>query len=216
MFYNFAPHILAIFGALISFLGYYLATICQFRQWIFWTGVCLILSGGGFIVGRLIQKLNTKSHTDFLTKLFNRRYFYQQLNKEAQTKKQGQLCIAMIDIDDFKAINDTYGHAIGDTLLSEFAVILKNNTRSMDTVARWGGDEFAIIFCNTSIETAFEIMDRIRAKIENDFSSRQMTISAGLITLKPDKDLKELLITADRALYKAKEQRNTVIVVNDE
>jgi diguanylate cyclase (GGDEF)-like protein len=173
---------------------------------------------GGIIVGRMIQKLILSSHTDFLTGLWNRRCFYLRLDEEESraTRKKTPLCIAMIDVDDFKKINDTYGHAIGDVILSDIATELSNNTRNTDIVTRWGGDEFAIIFSSTSLVETCEVMERIRRKIELRFlSSYRLTISAGVVSLEPNNDLKNLLIKADQALYKAKTQKNTVIAVGD-
>jgi diguanylate cyclase (GGDEF)-like protein len=211
MFYNFAPLILAVLGALLGLLGYYL----DIR--LLWVVVSFILAITGSITGGYIQKLSVSSYTDCLTGLWNRRYFYLRLDEEEArtTRKKTQLCVAMIDMDGFKTVNDTYGHAIGDILLSDLATILRKNTRITDVVARWGGDEFAIIFSETSLETALEIIERIRHKVENTFSPYCLTISIGMIALKPDQDLKNLLIKADQALYTAKEQRNTVITVSD-
>ena len=122
--------------------------------------------------------------------------------------------IAMIDVDDFKAVNDTYGHTIGDKIISDLAVVLKKNTRNTDIVTRWGGDEFAIIFSETSLVEAHEVIERICHKIEVRFCySYGLTISAGIIALEPDQDLKELLIKANQALYKAKAQKNSLITV---
>jgi diguanylate cyclase (GGDEF)-like protein len=122
----------------------------------------------------------------------------------------------MIDVDDFKAINDIYGHATGDLLLSDLATIFKRNVRVTDIVTRWGGDEFAIIFSKTSLIDAYEVMERIRNKVEMQFSSSYgLAISAGIISLEPDQNIKNLLIIADRALYKAKAQKNSVITIAD-
>jgi diguanylate cyclase (GGDEF)-like protein len=212
VFYNFAPIILAILGALVGFSGYYL------NARLLWVLVSIVLAIVGLVIGRFIQKLSLSSHTDFLTGLWNRRYFYLRLDEEETraTRRKTPLCIAMIDVDGFKKINDTYGHAIGDILLSELAAIFKKNTRSTDIVTRWGGDEFAIIFVETSLADALEIMERIRRKVEKTFhASYFLTISAGIIPLEPDQDIKELLITADQALYKAKTHKNSVISVNE-
>lgn len=210
-FYNFAPYILAVLGALLGLAGYYLDSR------LLWVVGSVVLIIAGFVTGRLIQKLSLSSHTDFLTGLWNRRYFYLRLDEEeAQTtRKKTPLCIAMIDVDGFKTVNDTYGHAIGDVLLSDLATILRKNTRVTDVVARWGGDEFAIIFSETSLETALEVIERVRHKVENTFSPYHLTISAGIISLEPNQDLKDLLIKTDQALYKAKMQKNAVITVTD-
>lgn len=211
MFYKFAPLILAVVAALVGLSGYYL----DIR--LLWVVVSLALAIAAFVVGRLIQRLNFSSHTDFLTGVWNRRYFYLRLDEEEAraTRYKTPLCIAMIDVDGFKAVNDTYGHAIGDVLLSDLAVILKKKTRGTDIVTRWGGDEFVIIFCGASSADVCEVMERIRDKVENVFSPYHLTISVGIVSLKPDQDLKDLLIKADQALYKAKAQKNSVIGIID-
>ncbi|MDF2500100.1 MAG: pleD 3 [Anaerosporomusa subterranea] len=212
MFYNFAPIILAILGTLVGLSGYYL------NARLLWVLVSCVLAIVGLVTGRFIQKLSLSSHTDFLTGLWNRRYFYLRLDEEETraTRKKTPLCIAMIDVDGFKKINDTYGHAIGDVLLSDLAAIFKKNTRNTDIVTRWGGDEFAIIFVETSLADALEITERIRRKVEKTFhASYFLTISAGIIPLEPDQDIKDLLIKADQALYQAKTQKNWVITVDD-
>lgn len=219
MFYRFTPWILAAIGALISFLGYYLDVICQVSyRGVLWVGVFLLLTIVGFTAGRLIQKLNVSSHTDFLTGLRNRRCFYLRLDEEESraTRKKTPLCVAMVDVDDFKKVNDIYGHAMGDVILSDIATILNKNTRTTDIVTRWGGDEFAIIFPATSASEAREVMERIRRKLETRFqSSYGLTISAGIMALEPDQDLKDLLIKADQALYKAKTQKNMIITIKN-
>ena len=122
----------------------------------------------------------------------------------------------MVDVDDFKKVNDIYGHAMGDVILSDIATILNKNTRTTDIVTRWGGDEFAIIFPATSASEAREVMERIRRKLETRFqSSYGLTISAGIMALEPDQDLKDLLIKADQALYKAKTQKNMIITIKN-
>lgn len=216
MFYNYARWVLSILGALIGLTGYYLDTLYAFSyKGILWIAMIFIFAIGGFVIGGLIRRLSISSHTDFLTGLWNRRYFYLRLN-EAETRaarNKAPLCIAMIDVDRFKQINDAYGHAIGDVLLYDLASILRRNTRDTDIVARWGGDEFAIIFFAASLEHAAAVMERVRGKVEAAFSPYQLTISVGIIELQPALDLKDLLIKADQALYKAKEQKNTVITV---
>ncbi|HEY3424428.1 MAG TPA: GGDEF domain-containing protein [Negativicutes bacterium] len=217
--YNYAPWTLAGLGVVASLTDLYLDMACPlvFNKWLLRLGICLVLGMTGFIIGGLLQKLSIRSHTDFLTGLWNRRYFYLRLNQEENraTKRKTPLSIALIDVDGFKTINDTYGHAIGDILLSDIAAILKKNTRATAVVTRWGGDEFAIIFSETSLVEASEVIDRVRYKVENAFSPYHLTISAGIIALKPDQDLKDLLIKADQALYKAKMQKNTTITVTD-
>lgn len=85
---------------------------------------------------------------DDLTQLWNKRYFNIRLSEELERSKRkgAPLCLAYVDIDDFKIINDKFGHVVGDTVLVNMADIFKRNTRNLDIVSRWGGDEFVIIF----------------------------------------------------------------------
>jgi diguanylate cyclase (GGDEF)-like protein len=219
VFYNYAPIILAVLGAIVGISGYYLITVYQIRYaWLYWMIISTILMIVGLINGKLINKLNLSAHTDFLTGLWNRRYFYLQLT-EAElkaAKRNSSLCIAMIDADNFKAVNDIYGHMIGDGLLIDLATILKKNTRSSDVVTRWGGDEFAIIFSETSLEDTTAIIERIRYKVEHRLQNPYgLTISAGIVSLEPEQDSKNLLIKADQALYMAKAHKNSVIILNE-
>ncbi|CUH97383.1 hypothetical protein P22_3511 [Propionispora sp. 2/2-37] len=216
MFFHYARLLLATLGMIIGLTGFYLDAVVQTHyKWLLWLGITFSLSAFGLFSGDLIQRLSVSSNTDFLTGLWNRRYLHFKLNKEKNRmlKKKMQLCIAMIDVDGFKMINDTYGHNIGDTLLSDLAAILRKNTRDTDIVARWGGDEFAIILPDTSLENALEVLERIRNKVEINFPPYHLTISAGITVLKPGQDLKNLLAKADEALYKAKRQKNAIIAV---
>ncbi|WP_094602645.1 hypothetical protein SPSIL_013920 [Sporomusa silvacetica DSM 10669] len=218
MFYNYARFILTMSGIVIGSTGYYFGTIYRVDdERLLWVGTTMIVAITGFVIGGLIEKLSINSRTDYLTGLWNRRYFYLKLDEQGERAFSGkkQLCIAMIDVDGFKTVNDMYGHTIGDVLLSGIAAILKKDTRSKDVVIRWGGDEFVIIFTETSLKNALEVMERIRYKVEGAFSPYHLTISSGIIPLEQDQDLKDLLTKADQALYKAKEQKNAVITVTD-
>ncbi len=217
MFYNYAPLLLAALGTIAGATGYYLNMVLPagFDR-LFWGGATFLFIIVGFTNGRLIQRLHFSSHTDYLTGLWNRRYFYLKLAEEEAraNRKQTPLCVAMIDVDDFKRINDTYGHAIGDVLLSDLSAILRKNTRGTDIVVRWGGDEFAIIFSETPLAEVLEVTERVRRKVEMRFqSSYGLTISIGVMPLKRDQDLQDMIISADQALYKAKEQKNAVTTV---
>lgn len=219
VFCRYAPLILTVLWTIVGLTGYYLDIVLQVGfAGLLWLGAALFLAAAGFSTGRLIQRLNLSSHTDFVTGLWNRRYFYLRLDEEEAraTRKKTPLCVGMIDVDDFKAVNDTYGHAVGDILLSDLAAVFRKNTRATDIVTRWGGDEFAIIFPETSLKDALEVMERIRRKVDARFhSSHGLTISAGIIMIEPDQDIKDLLVKADQALYKAKTQKNAVITIAD-
>jgi diguanylate cyclase (GGDEF)-like protein len=218
VFYNYAWLILSALGALIGLTGYYLDIVLHVNYGsLLWAAITGIISTSGLIIGGLIRKLSIISHTDFLTGLWNRRYFCLILKKQFfhVASQKTQLCVAMIDVDGFKTINDTYGHTTGDQLLSGIATLLKRNARSTDIVTRWGGDEFAIIFSGTTVEKAREVMERIRNLVETTFSSYRLTISAGVVPLKTNQALDEFLLQADQSLYTAKAQKNTIITITD-
>lgn len=167
--------------------------------------------------GLLIRNLHKSAYNDVLTGLYNRRYFYQKLSNTISVKMPISLII--IDIDDFKVINDKYGHIAGDIILKQFAEILKENVRLGNTVARWGGEEFAVILPETSLEKAYIIADRIRGVVENyqfcvEDTFCKITISIGIASTVMRVDIDEFVKIADKALYKAKETKNLVVCIN--
>lgn len=157
-----------------------------------------------------LRQERKKADTDGLTGLFNRRYFNEQieeLTRQALTR-QLQLSLIMVDVDDFKKYNDTYGHPAGDQLLKEIAAAIADTTREQDVVARYGGEEFAVILFDTENRVALYIAERIRLAVARIPSGRlqcPVTISAGVATL-PDqaRDRASLVDFADRSLYRAK------------
>ncbi len=149
---------------------------------------------------------------DGLTGLYNHRYFQETLEEMINShRKDGkELGLLMIDLDDFKRINDEYGHPVGDKVLKQFARILKSNVREKDILARYGGEEFTVIFPDISSKVAVNASERIRKVLENysfkitDFD-KHLTISLGLAFFPADGDSREKLVEkADEALYRAK------------
>jgi diguanylate cyclase (GGDEF)-like protein/PAS domain S-box-containing protein len=149
---------------------------------------------------------------DPLTGLANRRHLMEQLYREVTVAHRhgSPLTVCVGDLDLFKSINDTYGHIAGDGVLTAFARLLSDGTRSEDTVARMGGDEFCIVFPRTSLRQAQVCIERIRLRLENaSFSApdgRQFhsTATFGLTQLEPGTDAQALLRNVDEALYDAK------------
>jgi two-component system, cell cycle response regulator len=160
--------------------------------------------------------------TDSLTGLYNRRYLETHLNHliEHYINRGKALSIVTVDVDFFKAINDTHGHDIGDVVLRELAVRLKANTRSVDLCCRVGGEEFIMVLPNTATELSSRIAERLRRAMASksfDCSNGLMvpvTVSVGVSTLNgADDTLDKLLKRADQALYTAKrEGRNRVVI----
>jgi len=160
-------------------------------------------------------QIEHSANTDGLTGLFNQSFFKTNLKREIERSKRHNLKNSLIffDIDNFKRVNNFFGHLEGDHVLSDIGKIIINNVREFDLPSRYGGDEFAIILPNTNKEEAFKVAFRITNDIEKYCASSQkfkekslrLTISCGIATY-PDDVLsaKEILSYADRALYKAK------------
>jgi diguanylate cyclase (GGDEF)-like protein/PAS domain S-box-containing protein len=169
-------------------------------------------------VGMAIENAQLYEHalelafTDSLTGLYNRRYLMDQVEREfirAQRNK-APLSLVMVDLDGLKAINDRFGHHVGDRFLKEVAGIVKVNTRASDIAARWGGDEFMLLAPGTDSRSAIKIAERIRAQVERykmklEGEEVGITVSAGIVSY-PDHApaVAELLKKADQAMYNAK------------
>jgi diguanylate cyclase (GGDEF)-like protein len=153
-----------------------------------------------------------------LTGAFNRRCIMRMLDEEiARAGRSGTPCsIALIDLDWFKRINDTYGHPTGDEVLRTFAISMFANIRSIDRFGRYGGEEFLLVLPDLSVDAAARALDRLRAIIADlDWSafspSMNVTISAGVAALRPNESPDTFLARADSALYAAKAKgRNRV------
>jgi diguanylate cyclase (GGDEF)-like protein len=149
---------------------------------------------------------------DPVTNLFNRRYFQVRLDEELQRSKRNQIPIALllIDVDDFKAVNDSFGHLAGDVVLGDLGEILRGCVRVFDVCARFGGEEFVIIMPGGTKENAFRIAERIRRRVETYRPSEpaletlRITVSIGFSVSSPATAVSELLDLSDKALYAAK------------
>ena len=156
---------------------------------------------------------------DPLTGLLNRRHMLELLQLEQRRCMRGvrSMVLAQMDIDHFKTINDTYGHGVGDLALATFADVVRNNIRSSDVLARWGGEEFVLLLSDTPIDMALHTLTRVRLAIQNAVIDKappelRMTVSIGLAAHLPGEALEATLHRADQALYDAKRNgRNQVI-----
>jgi diguanylate cyclase (GGDEF)-like protein len=164
------------------------------------------------------KRIEELAELDELTGAFNRRCIMRMLDEEiARAGRSGTPCsIALIDLDWFKRINDTYGHPTGDEVLRTFAISMFANIRSIDRFGRYGGEEFLLVLPDLSVDAAARALDRLRAIIADlDWSafspSMNVTISAGVATLRPNESPDTFLARADSALYAAKAKgRNRV------
>ena len=153
---------------------------------------------------------------DTLTSVANRRGFEQFIASEIQLSHEDgtPLCLVMADIDYFKAINDTHGHAAGDEVLRQFADLLSKSLRASDLVARYGGEEFAIVLPRTPMGSAFNVAERIRNKFaETTWQVGRLTASFGIAEIREGECAKDLIERADQKLYEAKRKgRNQTAV----
>ncbi len=165
------------------------------------------------------KRIEELAELDDLTGSLNRRSIMRTLDEEiSRAHRGGSPCsIALIDIDWFKRINDTYGHPAGDEVLRTFAITVFANIRNIDRFGRFGGEEFLLVLPDTLHETAIRILERLRSIIaELDWSAfapgMRVTVSAGIVTLNPEETSDAVLARADQALYAAKAQgRNRIV-----
>lgn len=155
------------------------------------------------------QKLQTMATTDMLTKLYNRHMFTELFTKLLHKKKrklEDSMAIAIIDIDNFKSINDFYGHDIGDEVLKSIANLFMTTLRSSDISARWGGEEFILLLTNTEIDKAFYTIEKLRVAVEQTKQPHDInvTVSLGVTEVMAEDTLETCFKRADEALYKAK------------
>lgn len=173
-------------------------------------------------LNRDVAELRDLAYRDDMTGLLNRRAFFDRANAEFEIAKSSNepMSVGILDIDHFKQINDTHGHAAGDVVLRKFGALLKGTLRLHDIVGRIGGEEFAVCLPNTPPMQAYSILERMRTSLgkesfftNDDGSIKPVTVSIGIVGKTDQKELDSLMILADMALYRAKSQgRNRTIV----
>lgn len=187
--------------------------------------VVVLIARLAAIVARMNEGLRSKSRElesalervrhlatrDDLTQVHNRRHITELMGIEQQRHERSgsPLCVALLDIDLFKAVNDNHGHQAGDEVLRRFAQTAQQALRSSDLLGRWGGEEFIVVFPSTSIDEASVALQRVREQlIAADFSQvaagLRVTFSAGLVRIEPGERLEQALERADQAMYRAK------------
>jgi diguanylate cyclase (GGDEF)-like protein/PAS domain S-box-containing protein len=168
----------------------------------------------------LNMELEQLAMTDFLTGLNNRRYFIQRgIEEVKRAKRNGEpLALLMLDIDEFKKVNDSFGHEAGDAALQQASLVMRSSLREIDILGRYGGEEFAVLLPNTSLEDALILAERVRHSIENiSFENisgvLKITISGGVAAFMDEmSNIDDLLRNADMALYHAKQTgRNQIM-----
>ena len=173
-------------------------------------------------LGVLHQRLHhDRVAVDGLTELFNRRYFETRLEQELQRQRRqlDELSLLLLDLDNFKQLNDSLGHLVGDTALKHVADILRRAVRIFDVCARYGGEEFVIVMPGAGPDTALRIAERIRRQVEQHFAAGRrsgvpvpLTVSIGVSTASPGVTREALVAQADRGLLVAKSRGKNQVV----
>jgi diguanylate cyclase (GGDEF)-like protein len=173
-------------------------------------------------VQETLEKVNQLAITDALTSVHNARYLHDQLSTETESAKRYNtpLTCLMLDIDDFKAVNDKFGHPTGDIILMTLAKVLRQCVRRVDIVGRLGGEEFLVVMPHTSCDIAFPVAERIRQTVEclpfkSGTQDISVTVSIGVACYPASgiADKSDLLKAADDALYEAKRSGKNRTVV---
>jgi diguanylate cyclase (GGDEF)-like protein len=157
----------------------------------------------------LEERLRILSSTDPLTSVYNRRYFIEKLEGEfhcVQEQDGGTFSVALLDIDHFKRINDCFGHHAGDIVLIKLTQTIHNRIRKIDCLARWGGEEFIILFPHTKLAEAKLLIEELRnsiSKMDTSISSR-ITVSIGVAEYCAGETVDSIIQRADNMMYKAK------------
>ena len=169
------------------------------------------------------DKLEELAYTDPLTGLSNRRFFLEEMKRVIETARRYRepLSIMMLDVDNFKRINDEYGHDVGDMILKQLAEVIRKNTRSSDIAARFGGEEFIVALPKTDERGALMVAERIRqefkkSKVQVDGKEIGTTVSIGIASFEEGYDLDRLIKEADEALYEAKRTGKDKVVIRRE
>ncbi|NOX16253.1 MAG: diguanylate cyclase [Epsilonproteobacteria bacterium] len=170
----------------------------------------------GYVISNYIEKIYLEKidmkkqiYIDELTKVYNRKAYNEKIQENLDLFKRydTKFCIALLDIDNFKKVNDTYGHINGDRVLKVMSKSIKGIIRKTDTIFRIGGEEFVIIFSNTKLEDAYIVSEKIRLAVATNeiIKDTKVTISIGLSESKKDDDVDTMFKRIDKLLYKSKQ-----------
>lgn len=219
---------LAILGSVLTAMGYIFSAVGGPHHVVLINrGLALFAIWATAIVSyihlKMLARLEPLATTDQLTGLFNRHYFTSEVVKQINIWRRYQrpLSIIIIDIDYFKKVNDSYGHLVGDYALKALADICRSQVRDIDTVARIGGEEFAVLLPSTAVNGAMQIAERIRkitqkSTFKHEDATFKFTVSLGVAELTDESwSITEFLKAADEMLYKAKNAgRNRCLAKN--
>lgn len=220
-----SPFINAVSLALSSFITAFMVAALSLSEFIMVYQFAIIVIASNALFGVALPKLvadnfelKRRVSTDTLTSAASREHLYQHADRVfSQAKQHGfPVSLIILDVDDFKKINDTYGHQAGDTALRKLCQTANQLLRPTDMLARFGGDEFVVLLTDTAEVDAAQISERLHRKINQMDMHFPLTTSLGVATRKRDEGFSEVFRRADKALYRAKEQgRNQVIYATD-
>lgn len=193
----------------------------QFANVFRWINAFICMSIATMLVQRIGLLQQRNALTDALTGLLNRHALYPILNQELERSARyaRPFSIVLFDIDEFKAVNDNFGHLEGDKVLKELSNLVSGLLRKTDYAGRWGGEEFLLILPETDTAEAVILAERIRMKVKDTFFTQvyNVTASFSVVAYRTGQNLEALLECADKALYQAKDNgRNQVIVFQEE
>lgn len=169
-----------------------------------------------------LDRIRVLATVDELTSLINRRHMNEVLETEERRQQSGaHTCVALLDIDFFKQVNDRYGHATGDAVLRAFAATARTVLRSNDVLARWGGEEFLLLLPDAAPDDAHAVLERMAERVHGmavpGLDGRRISFSAGLARRRADEPFADVISRADRALYQAKEDgRNRIMLAESD
>jgi len=176
-----------------------------------YTAVALLSMFYSLILRKLILNLRERATVDILTGLYNRAFAFETLSKTVELVKREngrRYCIAYMDIDNFKSVNDTYGHGEGDKVLKRIASILSENFRKGDVVSRIGGDEFLVIIYDCDKEALKKRLERIKKSIETEMRKHRLSLSYGIVEIpKEGTEVSQILNLADKRMYEMKRSK---------
>lgn len=164
----------------------------------------------------LMNELKEMAITDYLTKLYNRRYFMEKLHGYVDSDST-EFALILFDVDNFKNVNDTYGHTAGDMVLVSISNIFRLILREEDTASRWGGEEFLVFLPDVNMNTALKIANKLRSEVEKytfvfEGASFHCTITGGVIQYAQELSVEKNITCADQALYHGKSMGKNLCV----
>ncbi len=201
-------------NAVLAFFNIQLAFFCTVIQLTFGNIILDVIARAN---RRELEENKTFANTDPLTGLLNRRYAATLFKRLSAGQLEQLWCIAMLDVDNFKEVNDVHGHQAGDAIIKSIGDFIKTSLRSRDFVFRWGGEEFLILLKDVDIATTYRILDKLRGKIEMNSietqgKSLKVTVTIGACALDID-NVERSISTCDRLMYKGKTMGKNVVVV---